>query len=1552
MLSKIRVLIFLLLATFLSCLSAQNTGTGLYKFGSFDSKGFDTINLGNLNAHFEIPIVNKPGRGIPFTYSVVYDSLVWSPITSNGLTYWQPDDTFGFHFQSYGAVIGYLTYSYFPTACGGGGTIHLSSGTSDYVYHDKLGRSHLFNYQVRCGTVYGDGSTSDGSGYSYNGSTVSTAHGTVINPAVISALSSSTAGSVNDKNGNTVTANSNNTYTDTLGVTELTIAGTGNANSPLQLTYPVPQQPGGTTSATATVYYKTYTVQTSFGCSGISEYGPVSVDLVDHITLGDSSTTYSFSYEPTPSNSGNVTGRLASITLPGGGVIGYSYSGGCSGSGINTDGTPSVLARSTTDGQKTYSLSNSQAPVYTSSTLDEKGNETDLSFISSSASGLVYETSRAVYQGPATGNIQLRYKTRAYNGLPSSTQLTSAISQISVTDEYNGIRPVTTVTTYDAAGSTTARTVEDASHGNAALLSTTTTYNSNEEPTSVQTTDPTNSNAVVTSATYGYDETPATATSGIPQHGTPIASPGNQTSSHISTGSGTLDSSTAYYDTGMPVSTTAPGNFTTSYTYDPTQAFATQTTLPTPQSGVQVSTSASYDANSGVQTSATGPNSGQTFGKQYDELLRPTKTTTPEGGQTSYGYTPTQVSAVTRMNTTQSTDQETFLDGYGRPVRVAAANGTGWYLTDYCYDATGLMQYQSTPYYSSAENPSGKACSSGAAKQYAYDALGRKTNVSSPDGSSVTFTYNGLAVESSTSNGVSRITQYDLLRRISLVCEISSNNSMPGSGSTSSCGADIAGTGFTTNYAYNLSAHTITVTQGVQTRVFQTDAAGRNTLVSEPESGTTSYSYAYNGTGLAVTRTRPQANQTSSSTLTTTTTQYDSLGRPVSVTYSDGTPTRTFTYDVGAISGDTSYVVGQLTIASTTSGGNTAGQRQFGYDVMGRVNETVACGVGTCGSYYAFRWYGYDLASNLTTETYASYVNGGSPVSLYYGYNAAGQLISMTGGQNNSTLSPSIYSAQATGPSGPTLVQYGNGLNGIFGYDSVGRTNLLDVCSGSTEQNCPGGSTVYWGIRTTVGNQVTLIADSAVGEGTTESYDEFGRLSGQSYLYGWNNTLVNYVYDRYGNRWQQNVTQGSGPQPQLTFNTSNNQIVGYQYDAVGNVINDGVHSYSYDAENNLTNIDNGATAAYTYDAQSQRIGISTASGLELYDYDLSSRRSTEWNSNVANIISAQYYAGASRVAYWTSSDGNIHFEHQDWLGTERARTSENGSVEGTYSSLPFGDNLQASGSDTNSGHFAMLDQDVSASFGLSHATFREYSSTSGRWMSPDSYIGSYHFKNPQSLNRYSYVHNRPLSHVDPSGQDAVESDDPCNDVTCFVSPDPDLPSGDGGGDPGDDLSTDSDPVPLPPGDEDSGDDTPVANLGTVLVVNVTDTSVTGTSDTTELDTDSYESPILSPAPNNPLDLNALAPTPPSGQQNRPNDKKYDCSGQGGQNTFGSCQFVCSGPGGRAATDIPLYKIQQACNTKSNVCPVIVDVNFREFDIFGDHVGVPNVVPNSCVYKTW
>jgi RHS repeat-associated protein len=129
-------------------------------------------------------------------------------------------------------------------------------------------------------------------------------------------------------------------------------------------------------------------------------------------------------------------------------------------------------------------------------------------------------------------------------------------------------------------------------------------------------------------------------------------------------------------------------------------------------------------------------------------------------------------------------------------------------------------------------------------------------------------------------------------------------------------------------------------------------------------------------------------------------------------------------------------------------------------------------------------------------------------------------------------------------------------------------------------------------------------------------------------------------------------------------------------------------------------------------------------------------------------IQEEYYVGNQRVAYYANSA--LHFQHQDWEGTERMRTTFNGAVEGTFTSMPFGDAFATvSGSDGDAYHYAKLDHDYSSD--TDHAQFRQYSSTPGRWMSPDPYDGSYNPLDPQSLNRYSYVLNNPVAYVDPSG---------------------------------------------------------------------------------------------------------------------------------------------------------------------------------------------------------
>ncbi len=192
---------------------------------------------------------------------------------------------------------------------------------------------------------------------------------------------------------------------------------------------------------------------------------------------------------------------------------------------------------------------------------------------------------------------------------------------------------------------------------------------------------------------------------------------------------------------------------------------------------------------------------------------------------------------------------------------------------------------------------------------------------------------------------------------------------------------------------------------------------------------------------------------------------------------------------------------------------------------------------------------------------------------------------------------------------------------------------------------------------------------------------------------------------------------------------------------------DTFHTYTYDAEGNIVSVD--GAAQYVYDAFSMRAKTTSENGTVMhYAYNPSGQRVSTWGVN-GNLVTANYYANGHPIAYYSSTDGYLHFEHQDWEGTERMRTNHTGSVEGSYASLPFGDAFNASGTDTDPYHFAGLDHDADSD--TEHADFRQYSSAQGRWLSPDPSSGSYDFGNPQSLDCYVYVLNNPLSLTDPKG---------------------------------------------------------------------------------------------------------------------------------------------------------------------------------------------------------
>jgi hypothetical protein len=173
----------------LGCLTIPSTGqvaTGAPAFGSFGGGPFDTVNLGNLNVHFSVPILHKAGRGLPFMYDLSYDSSIWTSVGSSGSGSWQPTPGWGWD-STWTGNGGYILHSsYVAQICDG------SNGYPDgeevvynsYVYHDAFGRSHAFNgglsiYSSGCtGTsVYSFTSTAtDGSGLTLSVTSPSSAY--------------------------------------------------------------------------------------------------------------------------------------------------------------------------------------------------------------------------------------------------------------------------------------------------------------------------------------------------------------------------------------------------------------------------------------------------------------------------------------------------------------------------------------------------------------------------------------------------------------------------------------------------------------------------------------------------------------------------------------------------------------------------------------------------------------------------------------------------------------------------------------------------------------------------------------------------------------------------------------------------------------------------------------------------------------------------------------------------------------------------------------------------------------------------------------------------------------------------------------------------------------------------------------------------------------------------------------------------------------------------------------------------------------------------------
>ncbi|HET6841442.1 MAG TPA: RHS repeat-associated core domain-containing protein [Candidatus Angelobacter sp.] len=1384
---KILVTIAVLLMS--ACAIAQ-IATDPQPFASYGGGPFDLVNLGSLNVNFNIPIVQKTGRGAPFFYNLSYNNLIWSPVTVNGARVWQPSSTsYGWQPQTNAGLFGFLSFSTTSAKCPSPSIGGTSTTFYNFVYHDSTGGTHPMvgaDSGFDCNeNVFADpGASEDGTGLTlttqpgtpFNG-TITRRDGSVVsNPGV------STPSYV-DTNGNKITTDGTNFF-DTLGATALTISGT----APNPVTYTSPNSSGGNSVITAK--YTSFTIQTNFGCSGTAEYSAAG-NLISSLTLADG-TQYQFAYEQTPGQDAtHTTGRIASVTLPSTGQILYSYTGGNNGISC-LDGTTPTLTRTlksappATEGVWTYTRSLSGSTWNTTIT-DPANNQSALQF--DGFNGGFYEVNRKVYQGSVSGNNLLLSVTRCYNG-DCINALGGAVSSIDIWTQPAGLASAghTGSTVYNAFGLPTRISAGDFDSTN--LSNTTITYAAPgngivDRPSDIVVTD--GSGTKVAETVISYDETPLTATSSAPGHDyTNFASTfkqrGNPTTvKQWVSGTTYLTATNTYDDLGNLRSFTDPGGHKTTFDYTDSysdgqnhnaQAFVTTTTLPqTANAGggspfTHVSKNKFYWP-SGLLYQATDQNN-QVTAYTYDNLSRPLSISYPDGGQTTYTYFvpggigPGPGTEIQRQIDSTAGNTTTYFllaDGFNRTSRTGSTNGnepTGQYdQTDVCYNSLGQVSF--TPYAYQSSGTGGKRCdpTTYAGDSFAYDALGRQTSVTHSDGTSVLATYTGRAVqvqdEGNGSTHVTHIYQRDALGRTKTVCEVAST--IFGTGTPGACGLDITGNpvGVTTTYAYNPQGQVTQVSQGsLIARSFTYDGVGHLLTETIPEAGGTQTSYTYNSAGLLSTRTRPSANQPASCiaqhncTTTTKGYAYDELNRLRLVSYTGPENTNSlalFYDDPSAFLGGTFYNNGRLSAAATEDHNFTVAYQftNFGYDKMGRV--LVESQLPNATRYpvnYSYNLLG--LPATLNTQG----------TTLTYSYNQGARLTKVASSVNDSTHPGTLFSAAHYNASGELLSDsLGNGVNETFNFDA--RWRLL---SASAVKN---SATLYNLSGSGAGNSMTYApnsslsgANDSVNGSWTYSYDALNRLAGANKSGG---TSFTFDVDRNANRWHQNpVGQGA----QLGFNAGTNQIAsgnGVTYDALGDIINDGIHSYTYDAEGRITQVDGGSTATYQYDVFGRRTRR-TVNGVGYEDvYDQSGNMVTEVQTSGLTVKRQEIYAPGRHLA--TYANGATYFSHADWAGSERVRSASDGTSAGTCTSNTYGDNYSCTGTDPSPIKYAGMEYDSETQ--LNHTWFRYYNPRLGLWMTPDpAGSAAADIKDPQSLNRYSYVLNNPLNLIDPLGLDGEE----------------------------------------------------------------------------------------------------------------------------------------------------------------------------------------------------
>ncbi|MFD1463384.1 polymorphic toxin-type HINT domain-containing protein [Paenibacillus farraposensis] len=686
-------------------------------------------------------------------------------------------------------------------------------------------------------------------------------------------------------------------------------------------------------------------------------------------------------------------------------------------------------------------------------------------------------------------------------------------------------------------------------------------------------------------------------------------------------------------------------------------------------------------------------------------------------------------------------------------------------------------------------------------KSYVYDASGRVTKVTYPDGTQTVVEYKD-DTNDVTVTGPDGVSVERLYNPFGQMLQEQVDDAIYGYGyddngdmvestdaeqATTRYAYDAFGRPVKTTYAdgttdtvaYNAVDHTVTQTDASGYRMREvSDALGRVISTQEAKNGSFQplESLSYNDAGMVTSRTDGNGQRMLYA--------YDALGQMTSVTDPSGQQV-SYTYDLAGNLKTVQYPDGQKnvysydelgrrTLLEKASGGTTLNI----YDTDGNITRMLT------GKSEAITFQ-YD-ADGLVTEA------AGPDFKTNYTYDHAGRRKSMTDGQGTTSYAYDSSDGSLTGLKYPdgTQINYEYNKQSRTGYvltdaagasmhvqaklDSLGRVTQMDISAGvgtASVQSLPGASAAVGGSldRMTFDyapNGLLKGQSSSRGLNTRFSYNGLD-LSGVTVEQG-GTALHQFGYERDGNkniigRTQNGKTDQFGYDPlnRIASEAAGEKNKTYGYDPNGNRNTEGSGkvfgmknaSYGYDSVGHLTKvIGEGKEVKYSYNGDGLLYERTEDGKTTRYYYDEEAKliAEAEVTGGTAKIMYAYVYDLSGQL--WARQDrasGQLQYYQLNGHGDVVGLSDNTGKQLNSYTYDIWGGPETVKETVPNVLRYAGEYWDDTT--GLQYLRARWYDPGTARFMGEDTYQGE--ISDPQSLNWYAYVANNPLGYVDPSGHE-------------------------------------------------------------------------------------------------------------------------------------------------------------------------------------------------------